>query len=85
MSKVDCVVVMLELHSEGESIVVTSCLTFHTVLIVTNVVSSPDPTLSVSLCLNLTIHQRSHPVIIETIWLEQVDNVESISAPSTCV
>ena len=48
MCKVDGVIVMLSLHSEGERVVVTCSLTFHRVLIVADVTAGTNPTLTVS-------------------------------------
>ena len=52
MCKVDCIIVIVELHAEGECVVMSDCLSLHGVLVVTDVPSSSDPTFAVLLGLN---------------------------------
>lgn len=81
MCEVHCIILMKELYTEGECIVVTLGLPFHRVLVVADIFTVPVPAFSKLFCLNLTIHQGLHPVIVKGVRLEQVNNVETVGTP----
>lgn len=85
VSQVDGVVIVIELHTEGQSVIVPRILPFHRILIVTDVTPTAEPTLPTSFCLLLGIDDRTHTMIIEGIWFHHVDDVESVGLASTCV
>ena len=85
MSEVDCIIVMLELSTKGQCVVMTSSLPFHRILVVADVTTCSNPTLSVGLGINLGVHQRSHAMVVKRIWLEQIDDVEAVSTPGTSI
>ena len=85
MSKEHCVVVMVELDAEGQGVVVASYLLLDRVLVVADVLSCSLPSSSIDLGVFLRVDQGLHPMVIKTIWLQQVDDVESIRPPSPCI
>lgn len=85
MCEVNYVIVIAKLHSESQCIVMTDSFALHGVLVVANISSSSDPSFSVLLGINLRVHKRSHSMVVQTVWLEQVYNVKSVGFASNCV
>lgn len=69
---------MLESHRPSQSVVVARILASHRILIVTNVSSAPHPAFASSLGLGLRVDQRAHAMIVKTVGLHQVDDIEAI-------
>ena len=78
VGKVNNVRIVLESHRPSQSVVIACVLAPHRVLIVTNVSSAPHPAFASSLGLGLRVDQRAHAMIVETVGLHQVDDIEAI-------
>lgn len=78
MSKIHCVLFMLELTLPGKGVVVPLVLATHAVLVVADVVASADPASACFLCLCLGVDERPHAMIVERIRLNEVDDVEPV-------
>lgn len=76
---------MLEGTLPGQSIVIACVLTLHRVLVVADVIASSNPT---SACLfggHIRVHQGPHSMVIERIWLNQVNDIKSVIFTRFCV
>ena len=78
MGQVNCIFIVLKRALPCQSIVVSSVLPFHRVLIVAYIRPCPDPPSSSFLSSGVRVHQRPHTVIVERVGLDQVDDVESV-------
>jgi hypothetical protein len=78
MREVDSVLVMLEAALPGQGVVVPRILSLHRVLVVADVTSCSDPPTPRLLGGGLGVHQWPHAMIIERVWLDEVDNIEPI-------
>lgn len=76
--KVHGVFIMVKLHSKGQSVIMSSELLLQGILIVTDVFAYSLPAFSQSHCIGIRIHQRLHPVVVQAIGLQKIDNVESV-------
>lgn len=81
MSEIDGVILMLENSAEGKGVEVTSVLSFHGVLVVTDVISVSLPAFAIETGFNFRVHEGFHAVVVEGVRLEEVDNVEAIDFP----
>ena len=77
--EVDSVKVVIELACPGQSIVSTGALLRDAVLVVADVAADPVPSLS-RLRIFARVHQRLHSMVVKTVRLEKVDNVEAVEA-----
>ena len=79
MSKVNGVAIVFELHGPGESVVMPRRpLPRNLVLVVANVFARSLPSFACLLRGNLRVHQRLHAVIVQTVRLQEIDDVESV-------
>jgi hypothetical protein len=82
MCKVNCVVVICKLDTKRQRKVMTLGFLFHAVLVVANVLACTRPSLAELTGIDVAVHQRPHPVVIQRIWFEEVNDVETVGA--TC-
>ena len=85
MCKVYCVIVMLGLYAERQGVVMASSFALHRVLVVADVFSCTDPSFADCLRLNVTVHKWTHSMVVEGVWLKQVDDIESVCSTSSSV
>jgi hypothetical protein len=57
-------------------------LLFHAVLVVANILAGTRPSLAELTGIDVAVHQRPHPVVIQRIWFEEINDVETVGA--TC-
>ena len=88
MSHVDLVVIVKELHLEGEGVVEASALFLQRILEVTNIssVTVPSDALAVLLVRRfLGVKQGLHALVVRALRLNQIDKVEFVSDTSSCI
>ena len=81
VSKVDDVVVVFELDTEGKRVKVASRFSLDGVLIVANIFPRPLPSCALELSRLVRVHERLHAVVVKAVGLEQVYNVKSVRPP----
>ena len=85
MSEIHNIAVVLKCDGERQRVVVSGILSAHRVLVVANVTTCADPSLACALSLHLRVDQWSHTVIVQTVGLHQIDDVEPILLAGTSV
>ena len=84
MRKVDGIAIMVKLDAEGQRVVVTAwLLLLDRILVVANVLADSLPASSGEHRFLVGVHQRLHTVVVQTIGLQEVDDVEPIGTAST--
>ena len=78
MCEVNSILIVLKGALPRECVVVSCVFTLHGVLVVANVRARSDPASPCFLSSCLRVHQGAHSVVIKGIWLNQVDDVESV-------
>ena len=78
MREVNSIIVVLKCDRPSERIEMKVAFSLDRILVVAHLASISHPSLFVSLGLNLRVHERLHPMIVETIWLEQIDNIKLV-------
>jgi hypothetical protein len=80
MRKEHFIIIMFKFELEGKGVVETASLLFHTVLVVADVLTVSLPAKArFTFRLFLRIDERSHSLIVRTLWLNEVDDVELVS------
>ncbi len=78
MRQVHCIFVILHRALPSECVVVASILSLHRVLVVADVVARANPSAAGLLGGHVGVHQWPHAVVVERVWLDEVDDVESV-------
>lgn len=76
---------MLKLYAKSQSIIISCVFPFHRVLVVANVCTSSVPASSILLGFVFRVDDWPHPVIVEGVWLHEVDDVKSVGLTSSGV
>ena len=76
--EVDNVRVILKCDGPGQRIVVPGILSSHRVLIVADVATTTNPALACAFGLSLRVDQWAHAMVVQTIWLHQIDDIEAV-------
>ena len=69
---------MLELHAECQGVIIALSFAFHRILVVAHIFPVAIPTFSELFGFYVRVHEWLHPVIVQTVRLKQVDDVESV-------
>ena len=78
MCKIDCIILVLELHTESQRVIIALGLPLHGILVVAHILPVAVPPLTELFGFNLRIHQRLHAMIVETIRFQQIYDVEAV-------
>ena len=85
VSEVHSVIIVGELAAECQRKIVALRLFLHTVLIVADVLASTDPPFTEFFSLNCAVHQWPHAMVVQTIRLQEIYDIESIGTACHCV
>jgi hypothetical protein len=88
MSHVDFIIIVQKLHLEGQSVVKATAFFLQRILKITNVssISVPSDALAILLVSRLfRVQQRFHTLVVRTFWLNQINKIEFVSDPSSCI
>jgi hypothetical protein len=88
MSHVDFIIIVQKLHLEGQSVVKATAFFLQRILKITNVssISVPSDALAILLVSRLfRVQQRFHTLVVRAFWLNQINKIEFVSDPSSCV
>ena len=85
MRKVHNVRVMLKSYRPCQSVVIASIFASHGVLIVADVATTSYPAFACAFGLSFGIDEWAHSVIVQTVGLHQVDDIETILLTRPCV
>jgi hypothetical protein len=80
MSKVHCIFVIVKLTAESKCIVMTRLLLLNTILVVADVFPCTLPSLPRPLSLCVRIHKWLHAMIVKTVWLDEINDVEPVGS-----
>ncbi len=61
------------------------CFLFHRVLVVANIFTCSSPALAQLARIDIRVHKRPHPVIVERVGLQQIYDIETVGASSHCI
>ena len=79
MSEIEFIIIMFKLHLESKSVVKTTSLFLHAVLIIANILPFSLPTKSTfAFRFFLRIHQGSHTLVVGALWLDKIDEIELV-------
>ena len=81
MCEVNGVIIIGELDTERQCEVVALSLLLHRVLVVADVLARPYPALSELARVHIAVHERPHPVVVQRVRLQQVNDVEAVRPP----
>lgn len=88
MSHVDFIIIVQKLHLEGQSVVKATAFFLQRILKITNVssISVPSDALAILLVSRLfRVQQRFHTLVVRAFWLNQINKIEFVSDPSSCI
>ena len=80
VSEVHCVIFVIELAAECQSEIVALCLFLHTVLVIADVFASTEPPFSEFFSVYGAVLQGSHTMVVQTIRLQEIYDIESVGA-----
>ena len=80
MRKVDSVILILEFNAKSKCVIIALSFPLHRVLVVADIFAVPEPPLPKLLGLNFRVHKRLHTMIVETVRLQQINDVETVDA-----
>jgi hypothetical protein len=85
VSEVNIVTVVGKLAAGSQSEVVALRLFLHTVLVVADVLANTDSLFAKFFSFNSAVHELPHAMVVQTVRLQKVDDIESVSAADHCV
>ena len=74
------VTIMVELDAESQGVKMATWLFYNVVLVIADVLTNSVPALTAGHGVDVGVHERLHSVVVETVWLQQIDNVESVGS-----
>ena len=84
MSKIYCIVVVLEFTFPRQGVVPSTWFLGYPILVVADIPTHSPPTDSI-LGVYARVHQWLHSVVVKRIWFEHVDDIEAVSSTSSSV
>lgn len=85
MSEVNGVIVIVKLDAKCQSVVPPRCLPTKGVLVVAHVLACPLPAFAWDLGLGIRVHKGTHSVVVETVGLQQINDVKPVCPAFLCV